>query len=46
MVVFLHPGGQSGEIIEIGSHDDLMHQHGFYYDLFMSQFKGKVAAAA
>ncbi|NEQ42721.1 MAG: ABC transporter ATP-binding protein [Leptolyngbya sp. SIOISBB] len=37
---------KAGEIIEIGSHDELMHQQGFYYDLFMSQFKGKVAAAA
>ena len=36
---------KAGEIIEMGSHDELMHQHGFYYDLFISQFKGKVAAA-
>lgn len=34
---------KAGEIIEIGSHDDLMQRQGFYYDLFMSQFKGKVA---
>jgi ATP-binding cassette subfamily B protein len=32
---------KSGEIIEIGSHDELMQKRGFYYDLFMSQFKGK-----
>lgn len=37
---------KSGEIIEIGSHDDLMQQRGFYYDLFMSQFKGKLAGVA
>lgn len=30
-----------GEIIERGSHDELMHAHGFYYDLYMSQFRGK-----
>jgi ATP-binding cassette subfamily B protein len=33
---------KSGEIIERGTHDDLMAQHGFYYDLYMSQFKGKL----
>lgn len=32
---------KSGEIIEQGTHDALMAQRGFYYDLFMSQFKGK-----
>jgi ATP-binding cassette subfamily B protein len=37
---------KSGEIIEIGSHDELMQTKGFYYDLFMSQFKGKLAAIA
>ncbi|MUG91356.1 ATP-binding cassette domain-containing protein [Scytonema sp. UIC 10036] len=31
----------AGEIIETGSHDELMQKQGFYYDLFMSQFKGK-----
>jgi ATP-binding cassette subfamily B protein len=35
---------KSGEIVEIGSHDELMQKRGFYYDLFMSQFKGKLAA--
>ena len=31
----------NGEIIERGTHDELMAMSGFYYDLFMSQFKGK-----
>lgn len=30
-----------GEIIERGSHDSLMAQKGFYYNLYMSQFKGQ-----
>ena len=29
------------EIVEFGSHDELMEQKGFYYALYMSQFKGK-----
>jgi len=28
-----------GQIIERGRHPDLMEQRGFYYDLYMSQFK-------
>ena len=28
-----------GEIIERGKHDELMDKRGFYYDLYMSQFK-------
>ncbi|RUA18027.1 MAG: ABC transporter ATP-binding protein, partial [Clostridia bacterium] len=28
-----------GEIIERGTHDDLLAQKGFYYDLYMSQFR-------
>jgi len=28
-----------GQIIERGKHDELMDQQGFYYDLYMSQFK-------
>lgn len=32
-----------GEIVEQGSHDELMARRGFYYDLFMSQFKGRIA---
>jgi ATP-binding cassette subfamily B protein len=30
-----------GEIEEMASHDDLMAEKGFYYALYMSQFKGK-----
>lgn len=30
-----------GEIVERGTHDELMQGHGFYYDLYMSQFRGK-----
>ncbi|NJL48114.1 MAG: hypothetical protein HC929_12310 [Leptolyngbyaceae cyanobacterium SM2_5_2] len=37
---------KAGEIIEMGSHDELMHKQRFYYDLFMSQFKGKLTALA
>jgi len=29
-----------GEIIERGSHDELLAQRGFYHNLYMSQFKG------
>jgi ATP-binding cassette subfamily B protein len=29
-----------GEVVEMASHDDLMAQKGFYYALYMSQFKG------
>jgi len=32
-----------GEIIERGSHRDLMTKKGFYYELYMSQFRGKLA---
>lgn len=32
-----------GEIIERGAHADLMAQKGFYYNLYMSQFRGKLA---
>ena len=31
----------NGRIIERGTHDELLAQHGFYYNLYMSQFKGK-----
>jgi ATP-binding cassette, subfamily B, multidrug efflux pump len=27
-----------GRIIEQGTHDDLIRRHGFYYDLYNSQF--------
>jgi ATP-binding cassette subfamily B protein len=32
-----------GRIIERGSHDELLAQHGFYHNLYVSQFKGKAA---
>jgi ATP-binding cassette subfamily B protein len=32
-----------GEIIERGSHDELLVQRGFYHNLYMSQFKGHSA---
>ncbi len=31
-----------GQIEEIGPHDELMAKKGFYYNLYMSQFKGKL----
>ncbi|MBN1247700.1 MAG: ABC transporter ATP-binding protein, partial [Anaerolineae bacterium] len=33
-----------GEIIERGTHDELMAAQGFYYDLHMTQFRGEAAA--
>ena len=30
---------QAGKIIERGKHNDLLAKRGFYYDLYMSQFK-------
>jgi len=30
----------NGEIIEQGNHDELLERRGFYYNLYMSQFKG------
>jgi len=32
-----------GAIIERGSHGELMKKKGFYYELYMSQFRGKLA---
>lgn len=32
-----------GEIIERGNHQELMDMKGFYHELYMSQFRGKVA---
>lgn len=32
-----------GEIVERGTHDDLMEAQGFYYSLYMSQFRGKLS---
>jgi ATP-binding cassette subfamily B multidrug efflux pump len=33
-----------GVIVERGTHEELLGHKGFYYDLYMSQFKGKVLA--
>ena len=30
-----------GEIVEQGTHQELLHQHGFYHHLYLSQFKGQ-----
>jgi ATP-binding cassette subfamily B protein len=30
-----------GEIVEKGTHDELLEQRGFYHQLYMSQFKGQ-----
>jgi len=35
-----------GQIIEQGNHQALLAQQGFYYNLYMSQFKGQVVHAA
>ncbi len=31
-----------GEIVERGTHEELLEQRGFYYNLYMSQFKGTI----
>ncbi len=36
----------AGEIVEFDTHEDLMARKGFYYALYMSQFKGKAPAGA
>jgi len=36
---------REGEIIEQGSHAELMAARGFYFSLYMSQFKGRGPAA-
>jgi ATP-binding cassette, subfamily B, multidrug efflux pump len=36
---------KDGEIIERGQHDELLAKQGFYYDLYMSQFKKQEDAA-
>jgi ATP-binding cassette subfamily B protein len=33
---------RDGEIIERGTHDELIKKKGFYYNLYMSQFKGTI----
>jgi ATP-binding cassette, subfamily B, multidrug efflux pump len=30
-----------GEIVEQGTHDQLLNKRGFYHHLYMSQFKGE-----
>jgi len=37
---------KAGEIIERGKHDELLAKRGFYYDLYMSQFKKQEEVAA
>ncbi|MFA4877665.1 MAG: ABC transporter ATP-binding protein [Methanoregula sp.] len=32
-----------GQIVERGKHSELMEKRGFYYELYMSQFRGKLA---
>ncbi len=36
----------AGEIVEFDSHDSLIAKRGFYYTLYMSQFKRKLPAGA
>ncbi len=33
----------NGEIVEQGTHDSLLEKHGFYYKMYMQQFRGKTA---
>jgi ATP-binding cassette subfamily B protein len=35
---------KDGQIIERGTHDELLAQQGFYYDLYMSQFRREIEA--
>jgi ATP-binding cassette subfamily B protein len=35
---------RNGEIVERGTHDELLARRGFYYNLYMSQFKAAVSA--
>jgi ATP-binding cassette subfamily B protein len=32
---------KDGDVIEMGTHDELMNKNGFYADLYMSQFDNK-----
>jgi len=34
-----------GRIVEVGSHEELLKRHGFYYDLYSSQFSSALEAA-
>jgi len=36
----------NGEIVEQGTHDELLAQKGFYFKLYMSQFKGRSATGS
>jgi ATP-binding cassette subfamily B protein len=36
----------SGRVVDVGSHDELMATGGFYHDLYMSQFRGDATPAA
>jgi ATP-binding cassette, subfamily B, multidrug efflux pump len=35
-----------GRVVDVGSHDQLMAAQGFYYNLYMSQFRGDAVPAA
>jgi ABC-type multidrug transport system fused ATPase/permease subunit len=34
----------SGDIVEQGTHEELMAKKGFYYNLYISQYKGRVGS--
>jgi len=34
-----------GRVVDVGSHDELMAEGGFYHDLYMSQFRGDATPA-
>ncbi|UTB33099.1 MAG: ATP-binding cassette domain-containing protein [Methanobacterium sp. ERen5] len=36
----------NGKIVERGNHQELMNMGGFYYKLYMSQFRGKITEVA
>ena len=35
-----------GELVDQGTHEELLEQRGFYHNLYMSQFKGKAPAGS
>jgi ATP-binding cassette subfamily B protein len=35
----------AGRVVDVGSHDELMAAKGFYYKLYMSQFRGDAKPA-